>query len=76
MTATTDRKRDKLTDRIEKAAKAGDRDTMYVLVEEMWELARQDGRDDLLIDLWDAKEIGEDGVEFAIENNGATDPRK
>lgn len=31
--------------------------------------------EDLLIDLWDTEQITEEGVLFAVENNGAKDPR-
>ncbi|MGI5153612.1 hypothetical protein [Microbispora sp. CA-102843] len=48
----------------------------YDLIEHLWEMARQDGMNDLVIDLWDAKELTTDAVEFAIENNGVTDPRR
>jgi len=49
---------------------------VYDLVEQLWEMARQDGMNDLVLDLWDAKEITPDAVEFAVENNGVTDPRR
>lgn len=51
-------------------------DSLIGLLDQLEETARQSGKDDLILDLWDAREIGEDGLEFAIENNGACDPRK
>ncbi|MEV4320975.1 hypothetical protein AB0J37_01950 [Microbispora rosea] len=48
----------------------------YDLIEHLWEMARQDGMNDLALDLYDAGELTTDGVEFAIENNGVADPRR
>lgn len=63
-------------DKVLKAAAKGDVDKVNDLAEQLWAKARMEGMADLLIDLWDADEISEDGVEFAVENNGAADPRK
>lgn len=63
-------------DKVLKAAANGDVDKVNDLAEQLWAKARMEGMADLLIDLWDADEISEDGVEFAVENNGAPDPRK
>ncbi|WP_214327863.1 hypothetical protein [Nonomuraea sediminis] len=72
----TDNQRIKLTDQIIKAAQRGDIDTVDDLVQHLQDLARQEGKNDLLLDLWDAKEITEDGLEFAVQNNGCNDPRR
>lgn len=48
----------------------------YDLIEHLWEMARQDGMNDLALDLYDAGELTPDAVEFAIENNGVADPRR
>lgn len=71
----TDSQRIKLTARIIKAAQAGDTNKVDDLVQHLQDEARKDGKNDLLIDLWDAEEISPEGVEFAIENNGCEDPR-
>ncbi|MGW4644082.1 hypothetical protein ACWEN6_36575 [Sphaerisporangium sp. NPDC004334] len=71
MTRDTESLRHELTDLIVKAVQKGDQDRVDDLAEEMWMAARRDGMKDLLIDLWDAKEITPD----AIENNGVADPR-
>jgi|GEM_PF-3696396 len=72
----TDKQIVTITDRIMKAAQKDRREIVEDLVEKLLDSGRADGMRDLLIDLWDAKEIGEDGVEFAVENNGAADPRR
>ncbi|WP_431900245.1 hypothetical protein [Nonomuraea sp. bgisy101] len=71
MTATATR--ESLTAQI---AQAKDIDTLQDLIEKLWAAARQDGMDDLAADLWDAEELTADAVEFAISNNGVTDPRR
>ncbi|MFB4294813.1 hypothetical protein ACBI99_44790 [Nonomuraea sp. ATR24] len=72
----TDKQMAQITDRIMKAAAQGSRDRVEDLVEALLEAGRQEGKNDLLIDLWDAKEITEDAVEFAVENNGCDRPRR
>jgi hypothetical protein len=56
--------------------KATDLDTKVELIEKLVEAARKDGMEDLLIDLIDTDQITPEAVEFAVENNGAPDPRK
>lgn len=73
---TTEAKRNKLTDQILTAAKNGNLNRVDDLTEELVELGRQAGKNDLLIDLADASEISPDGIRFAIENNGCKDPRR
>lgn len=69
---------DKITDKLVKAGmdRIDAEDLITELSEALYEAGRQDGKDDLLIDLWDGKEITAEGVEFAVENNGCTDPRR
>jgi triphosphoribosyl-dephospho-CoA synthetase len=45
------------------------------LLEALEAAARQEGADDLIIDLHDAGELTTSAVEFAVTNNGTTDPR-
>ncbi|NJP28060.1 hypothetical protein FLW53_28440 [Microbispora sp. SCL1-1] len=66
--------REQLTEKI--VATAKDSGEVYDLIEQLWEMARQDGMNDLVIDLYDAEELTDDAVEFAIENNGVADPRR
>lgn len=72
---TVEDKKNHMMAEIMAAAAAGKTERAEDLMEKMWELARQDGMDDLAIDLWDGKEIEAEGVEFMIENNGVADPR-
>lgn len=72
----TDQQMATITDRIMKAAADGSREIVEDLVEHLLAAGNEEGRNDLLLDLVDADEIGADGVEFAIENNGCTRPRK
>lgn len=62
-------------DQIMRAALRGDTETVDAIVEEIWELGYQGGKDALALDLWDGREVGENTVLFMIENNGVTDPR-
>ena len=71
-----DAERHEITDQIIKAVQRGDLDRVDDLTEALVELGQQQGKDDLLLDLWQGKEIAEQGVEFAIENNLCADPRK
>ncbi|WP_147268987.1 hypothetical protein [Sphaerisporangium album] len=58
------------------AVREGDLNRVDSLAEELWLAARRGGMNDLAIDLWDAREIGEQALMFAIENNGVADPRQ
>ncbi|MFB4276068.1 hypothetical protein ACBJ59_12290 [Nonomuraea sp. MTCD27] len=71
----TDQQMATITDQIMKAAAKGDRARVEDLVEHLLEKGREAGKNDLLIDLVDADEISPQAVEFAVENNGCTDPR-
>ncbi|MFI6296686.1 hypothetical protein ACIBEJ_34210 [Nonomuraea sp. NPDC050790] len=75
MAADPERRRHQLTDLIVKAVRSGDLDEVDRLAEMLVEMGYKEGADSLLIDLWDSEEIGEEAVEFAIENNGVGDPR-
>lgn len=65
-----------ITNQIIKAAQKNDTDKVDDLIDYLAVLARNEGKNDLLIDLWDGKEISAEAVEFAIENNGCKDPRR
>ncbi|NJP93925.1 hypothetical protein HCN51_31575 [Nonomuraea sp. FMUSA5-5] len=71
----TDKQMATITDQIMKAAAKGNRARVEDLVEALLEAGREEGKNDLLIDMWDGKEITPEAVEFAIENNGCKDPR-
>lgn len=67
-------KRLQLNERITKAIRSGaDADG---LLEQLFELGRRDGMDDLIIDLHGLKVVDDEAIETAIENNGVCDPRK
>lgn len=68
-------KLDKIAAQIVAAAEAGNANKVANLLDRFTLMARQDGADSLLIDLWGANEISHEGVEFAVENNGCADPR-
>lgn len=67
---------DTIAAKLRAAAENGDHTKIEHLVETLTDTARIDEMNDLLIDLHDAGEITADGIEFAVENNGAHDPRK
>lgn len=75
-TAQIEAKKANLTARILKAAAKGDQLRVEDFIEEIWELGRQDARDDMLLDLVDTGEITPEGVSFAVENYGCTAPRR
>lgn len=66
--------RETLTAEIAKVAH--DSDKLNDVIELLWEMAKRDGANDLITDLWDAEEISEQGLEFAITNNRVADPRR
>lgn len=51
-------------------------DDLNTLIEDAIGAGRADGMHDLALDLWDAREVTDETVEFMIENNGVPDPRK
>jgi len=64
-------------DRIMKAATKGDRAKVEDILEALWEKAKADGANDLLIELHDAGEVTSEGIEVAKENMiGIKDPRR
>lgn len=66
-----------LTAQIMKAAAKGDTARVEDLIEQMCEAAKADGANDLLIELWDAREVTGEGIEIAKENMiGIKDPRR
>jgi hypothetical protein len=69
---TTAQKIENLT---EKAVALGGDDMRYLL-DQLAELNRTDGAEDLLIDLRDAQVIGPEAIEFAADNNGVRIPRR
>ncbi|MEV0619561.1 hypothetical protein AB0I81_40025 [Nonomuraea sp. NPDC050404] len=72
----TEREMHKIADRIIKAVQSGHLSRVDDLAEALVDLGRKAGKNDLLMDLVDTKQISPEAVEFAIENNGCTDPRK
>jgi hypothetical protein len=63
-------------DRIMKAAAKGDRAKVEDIIEALLSKAEASGATDTLIDLWQAGEVTEEGIEIAKANKiGVKDPR-
>jgi hypothetical protein len=69
---TVDQKREAIAEKL--VAVGGD--SVRLLLDQLFELGRQDGAEDLLIDLHNADEITDDAIDFAVTNNGVADPRR
>lgn len=64
-------------DRIMKAAAKGDRTGVEDIVEALMEKAVADGANDVLIELWAAREVTGEGIETIKANKiGIKDPRR
>ncbi len=75
-TTAADKQIHRLTDAMIESAKAGDLDDVYMVVEELLAIGREQGKNDLLIELHDLEVIDDEAVETAIANSGCADPRK